>query len=334
MKLMDRKTLDRRKFLQLSARAAVLSAIAGPAQHAWAQSYPTRPVRIISPYAPGGATDIIARLIAQWLTERLGKAFIVENRPGGATNIGTEAVVRSAPDGYTLLLASSANAVNATLYQKLSFNFLRDTVPVASIGGVPNIIIVRPQHSAQTVSDFIAYLKANPQKVNFGLPGIGSPQHLSAELFKLMVGVDPVFVQYRGGAPVLNDLIGGHVEASFSSTVASAEYIKSGTLRGLAVTSATRSDAFPDIPALAEVIPGYEATNFYGIAAPKGVPADIVGLLNKEINAGLADSKLKAQLATLGITTHSMTPDEFASHIAAETEKWGKVVKSADLKPD
>ena len=330
------RRLHRRNFLRLAAQAASLSALASPvlSRAAWAQAYPSRPVKIVSPYAPGGATDIIARLIGQRLTERLGKAFIIENRPGGATNIGTEAVVRSAADGYTLLLASSANAVNATLYDKLGFNFMQDMVPVANIGSVPNVIIVRPSHPARTAAEFIAHVKANPQKVNLGLPGIGSPQHLSAELFKTMTGTDIVFVQYRGGAPVLNDLIGGHVEGSFSSTVASAEYIKSGTLRGLAVTGATRSDAFPDIPTLGEFIPGYEATNFYGIAAPKGTPADIISKLNEEINAGLADSKLKAQLTALGITPRTMSAPEFGALIAAETEKWGKVVKAANLKPE
>jgi tripartite-type tricarboxylate transporter receptor subunit TctC len=328
--------LNRRDFIRRSAQAAASTVLAGaiPSKPAWAQTFPARPIKIISPYAAGGATDIIARLIGQWLTERLGKAIIVENRPGGATNIGTEAVVRSPPDGYTLLLVSSANAVNATLYHKLSFNFMRDIVPVASIGSVPNILLVRPSNPVQTIDQFITHVKANPQKVNLGLPGIGSPQHLSAELFKMMTGTDLLMVQYRGGAPVLNDLIGGHVDASFSSTVASAEYIKAGTLRGLAVTSVMRSDVFPDIPALGEVLPGYEATNFYGIGAPKGVPDDIVVKLNEEINAGLADSKLKAQLALLGVTPRTMAPAEFGALVAAETEKWGKVVKAADLKPE
>jgi tripartite-type tricarboxylate transporter receptor subunit TctC len=330
------RRLHRRDFLKRSAQAAAWSAVPGAmaSTRAWAQAYPARPIKIISPYAAGGATDIIARLIGQWLTERLGKAIIVENRPGGATNIGTEAVVRSPADGYTLLLVSSANAVNATLYQKLSFNFMRDIAPVANIGSVSNILLVRPSHPAQTIDQFIAHAKANSQKVNLGLPGIGSPQHLSAELFKLMTGTDPLMVQYRGGAPVLNDLIGGHVEASFSSIVASAEYVKAGTLRGLAVTSATRSDVFPDIPALGEILIGYEATNFYGIGAPKGVPDEIVLKLNEQINAGLTDDKLKAHLALHGIAPRAMTPADFAGLVAAETEKWGKIVKAADLKPE
>jgi tripartite-type tricarboxylate transporter receptor subunit TctC len=328
--------LNRRDFIRKSAQAAACTVLAGsiPSKSAWAQAYPARPIKIISPYAAGGATDIIARLIGQWLTERLGKAIIVENRPGGATNIGTEAVVRSPPDGYTLLLVSTANAVNATLYPKLSFDFRRDIVPVASIGSVANILLVRPSHPARTIEQFIAHAKANSQKVNLGLPGIGSPQHLSAELFKMMTGSDPLMVQYRGGAPVLNDLIGGHVEASFSSIVASAEYVKAGTLSGLAVTSSTRSEVCPDIPSLGEILSGYEATNFYGIGAPKGVPDDIVLKLNEQINAGLADDKLKAQLALHGITPRAMTPAEFAGLVAAETEKWGKVVKAADLKPE
>ena len=328
--------LTRRDLLKKSAQALAGSAVAGAmaSNAAWAQAYPARPIKVISPYAAGGATDIIARLIGQWLTERLGKPIIVENRPGGATNIGTEAVVRSPADGYTLLLVSTANAVNATLYPKLSFDFMRDIVPVASIGTVANILLVRSSHPAQTIQQFIAHAKANSQKLNLGLPGIGSPQHLSAELFKMMTGTDPLMVQYRGGAPVLNDLIGGHVEASFSSIVASAEYVKAGTLRGLAVTSATRSEVFPDIPSLGEVLSGYEATNFYGIGAPKGVPDDIVQKLNEQINAGLADDKLKAQLALHGITPRPMTPAEFAGLVAAETEKWGKVVKAADLKPE
>jgi tripartite-type tricarboxylate transporter receptor subunit TctC len=322
---------SRRQFLNLAAGAAALPAAS---RSAWAQVYPSRPVRVIAPYAPAGVTDITARLMGQWLSERLGQTFVIENRPGAGTNIGTEAVVHSAPDGYTLLLVSPANAINATLYEKLNFNFIRDIAPVASFGRGPNVMVVNPSAPAKTVPEFIAYAKTNPGKVNMASAGNGSSQHLSGELFKMMTGADMVHVPYRGGGPALTDLLGGQVQVYFASIASSVEYIRAGRLRALAVTAATRSEALPDIPTMSEVVPGYEASAFYGLGAPKNMPAEIIDKLNKEINAGLANNKLKARLADLGIVPLSMTPSDFGKLVADETEKWGKVVNFAGIKPE
>ena len=298
----------------------------------WAQAYPTRPVRLIVPVAPAG--DITARLMGQWLSERLGQPFIIENRPGAATNIATEAVVRAAADGYTLLLVHSSNAMNATLYVKLNFNFIRDIAPVASIIVVPNVMLVHPSVPAKTVAEFIAYAKANPGKINFSSGGIGGPSHLAGELFKAMAGVNLVHVPYRGGGPAVNDLLGGQVQVYFASTPASIEYIKAGTLRALAVASATRSEMLPDIPTVGEFVPGYEAPTWYGLGAPKNTPAEIVDKLNNEINAGLADPKLRVRLADLGGTVMMGSPADFGKLIADDTEKWAKVIRSANIKPE
>jgi tripartite-type tricarboxylate transporter receptor subunit TctC len=323
--------LPRRNFLHLAAGAAVLPAIL---RIAWAQAYPARPVRIIVGFAAGGATDIIARLLGQWLSERLGQPFVIENRTGAATNIATEAVVRAAADGYTLLLVHSSNAMNATLYEKLNFNFIRDIAPAASIIVVPNVMVVHPSVPAKTVSEFIAYAKANPGKINFASGGIGGPSHLAGELFKAMAGVNLVHVPYRGGGPAINDLLGGQVQVYFASTPASIEYIKAGTLRALAVASATRSEMLPDIPTVGEFVPGYEAPTWYGLGAPKNTPAEIVEKLNKEINAGLADPKLRARLADLGGDVLALSPADFGKLIAEETEKWGKVIRAANIKAE
>lgn len=297
------------------------------------QSYPSRPIKIISPYAAGGATDTMARVMGQWFTERMGAAVVVENKPGGGANIGTESVLKSPADGYTLLLASTANTVNATLFPKLNFNFLRDAIAVGKIGDAFNVLLVHPSTPVTTTADFISLLKSKPGTVTIGLPGNGSPQHMSAELFKLEAAVDPVFVQYRGAPPVINDLVGGHINAGFASSIAAAELIKSGTLRALGVTTARRAEAFPEIPSISEAVPGFEAVNFYGIAAPKGTPDDIVAKLNTVINEGLANEGIKRHLAKIGVFTEPTTPASFAASIAAETEKWGKVVKAANLKP-
>ena len=323
--------LPRRTFLHLAAGAAALPAVSCIAR---AQAYPTRPVHLIVPIAPGGATDIVARLMGQWLSERLGQPFIIENRPGAATNIATEAVVRAAADGYTLLLVHSSNAMNATLYEKLNFNFIRDIAPVASIIVVPNVMLVHPSVPAKTVAEFIAYAKVNPGKINFASGGIGGPSHLAGELFKAMAGVNLVHVPYRGGGPAVNDLLGGQVQVYFASTPASIEYIKAGTLRALAVASATRSEMLPDIPTVGEFVPGYEAPTWYGLGAPKNTPAEIVDKLNNEINAGLADPKLRVRLADLGGTVMMSSPADFGKLIADDTEKWAKVIRSANIKPE
>jgi tripartite-type tricarboxylate transporter receptor subunit TctC len=286
------------------------------------------------PYAPAGVTDITARLMGQWLSEQLGQTFVVENRPGAGTNIGTEAVVRSAPDGYTLMLVSPANAINATLYEKLNFNFIRDIAPVASIGRGPNVMVVNQLAPAKTVPEFIAYAKANPGKISMASAGNGSSQHLSGELFKMIAGVNMVHVPYRGGGPALTDLLGGQVQVYFASTASSDEYIRAGKLRALAVTTATRSEALPDVPAMSEFVPGYEASAFYGIGAPSNTPPEIIDRLNEKIRAALADTKHKARLADLGIVPLSMMPSDFGKLIADETEKWRKVVKFAGLKPE
>jgi tripartite-type tricarboxylate transporter receptor subunit TctC len=299
-----------------------------------AQAYPSRPVRIVVGFPAGGGVDIVARLMGQWLSERLGQPFIIENRPGAATNIATEAVVRAAADGYTLLLVHSSNAMNATLYEKLNFNFIRDIAPVASIIVVPNVMLVHPSVPAKTVAEFIAYAKANPGKINFASGGIGGPSHLAGELFKAMAGVNLVHVPYRGGGPAVNDLLGGQVQVYFASTPASIEYIKAGTLRALAVASATRSEMLPDIPTVGEFVPGYEAPTWYGLGAPKNTPAEIVDKLNNEINAGLADPKLRVRLADLGGTVMMGSPADFGKLIADETEKWGKVIRAANIKPE
>jgi tripartite-type tricarboxylate transporter receptor subunit TctC len=323
--------LPRRKFLHLAAGATALPTVA---RIAWAQAYPTRPVRLIVPIAPAGAADITARLIGQWLSERLGQPFIIESRPGAATNFATEAVVRAAADGYTLLLVHSSNAMNATLYEKLNFNFIRDIAPVASIIVVPNVMLVHPSVPAKTVAEFIAYAKASPGKINFASGGIGGPSHLAGELFKAMAGVNLVHVPYRGGGPAVNDLLGGQVQVYFASTPASIEYIKAGTLRALAVASATRSEMLPDIPTVGEFVPGYEAPTWYGLGAPKNTPAEIVDKLNNEINAGLADPKLRVRLADLGGTVMMGSPADFGKLIADDTEKWAKVIRSANIKPE
>jgi len=323
--------LPRRKFLHLAAGAAALPIASRIAS---AQGYPTRPVRLIVGYAPGGGVDIVARLISQWLSERLGQSFVVENRPGAATNIATEAVVRAPADGYTLLLADAAAAINATLYDKLNFNFIRDIAPVAGIIRAANVMEVNPSFPAKTVPEFIAYAKANPGRINFASGGNRAPPHVSGELFKMMTGVNIVHIPYRGLAPALTDLIGGQVQVMFGTMPPSIEYIRTGKLRALAVTTATRSAALPDIPTVGEFVPGYEASTWYGVGAPKNTPADIVEKLNREINAGLADPKLKARLVDFGGTLLVGAPVEFGELIAAETEKWGKVVKFSGAKPD
>src|SRR5262245_37908307 len=323
--------LPRRNFLHLAVGAAAVPAVT---RIVCAQAYPSRPVRIISPFGTAGANDLVARLIGQWLSERLGQPFVIENRPGAGTNIGTEAVVRAPADGYTLLLVGTAQAINATLYEKLNFNFIRDIAPVASIIREPNVMVLNPSVPAKTVPEFIAYAKANPGKINFASGGIGGPSHLAGELFKAMAGVKLVHVPYRGGGPAINDLLGGQVQVYFASTPASIEYIKAGTLRALAVASATRSETLPDIPTVGEFVPGYEAPTWYGLGAPKNTPPEIVDKLNKEINAGLADPKLRVRLADLGGTVMMGSPADFGKLIADDTEKWGKGIKSAGIKPE
>ena len=323
--------LPRRQFLHLAAGAAALPTVS---RFAFAQTYPSRPVRLIVPFAPAGGSDITARLMGQWLSERLAQPFIIENRPGAGSNIATEAVVRAAADGYTLLYVTTANAINATLYDKLNFNFIRDIAPVATISRNTYVMLVHPSMPAKTVPEFIAYAKAHPRKINLASAGTGSPPHVCGELFKMMAGVDLLHLPYRGGGPALTDLLGGQVQVYFATTVASIEYIRTGRLRALAVTTATRSDALPDIPTVAEFVPGYEASSWYGVGAPKATPAEIVEKLNKEINAGLADAKLKARLADLGGDVLALSPADFGKLIADETEKWGNVIRALNIKAD
>jgi tripartite-type tricarboxylate transporter receptor subunit TctC len=321
----------RRTLIQMAAATLAMPAPMRPAR---SQDFPTRPVRLLVGYAAGGVNDILARLMGQWLSERLGQSFVIENKAGAGSNIATETVVRAPPDGYTLLLASAANAINATLYDKLSFDFLRDIAPVAAIGRVSNVMVVNPSFPAKTVPAFIAHAKANPGKVTMASAGIGSPQHVGGELFKMMTGVDMVHVPYRGGAPALTDLLGGQVDVYFASTASAVEYIRTGKLRPLGVTSSARSDALPDVPPISDFVPGYEASAWYGIGAPKGTPAQTIGKLNREIDAGLADPKLRARLIDLGVVPAGGPPDEFGRLIADETAKWSNVVRSAKLKPE
>ena len=323
--------LSRRKFLHLAAGAAALPAVSPIAR---AQAYPTRPVRLIVPLAPGGATDIVARLMGQWLSERLGQPFVIDNRPGAGGNLGTETVVKARPDGYTIFLASTTNAINATLYDKLSFNFIRDIAPVATISRNTLVMVVHPSVPAKSVPEFIANAKANPRKLNMASPGNGSPNHVSGELFKMMTGVDMVHVPYRSGGPALTDLLGGQVQVMFPATVSSIEYIRAGRLRALAVTTVTHSDQLPDIPTVAEFVPGYEAIGWVGIGAPKNTPVEIIEKLNREINAGLAYPKNKARLAELGGTVLPGLPRDFGKFVADETEKWAKVIRAANIKPE
>jgi len=321
--------LPRRNFLHLAAGAAALPAVA---RIAWAQAYPTRPVHLIAPFAPGGGSDIFARLIGQWLSERLRQQFVIDNRPGGGANIGTEAVARASSDGYTLLMAGGYNAINATLYDKLNFNFIRDVAPVAGIVLYPNVMLVNPSVPAKTVPQFIAHARANAGRLTMASSGIGSPGHVAGELFKMMTGVNMVHVPYRGSGPALTDLLGGQVQVSFPSMASSIEYVRAGKLRAMAVATATRSEALPDVPTVGEFVPGYEASGWYGIGAPRATPVDIVDKLNKEVNAALDDPKMKARLADLGGVPLPGSPAEFGKLIADETEKWAKVIKFAGIK--
>jgi tripartite-type tricarboxylate transporter receptor subunit TctC len=296
-----------------------------------ALDYPTRPVRWIVPYTPGGGTDITARIMAQWLSERLGQQFVIENKPGAGNNIGTEAAIHSPPDGYTLLLVNPANAINTTLYPRLSFNFIRDSAPVAGIMRVPNVMEVNPSLPAKTVAEFIAYAKANPGKINWATSGNGTSVHLSGELFKMMTGVEMANIPYKGSAPALTDLIAGTVQVIFDNMPPSLPHIRAGKLRALAVTTATRSEALPEVPTVAETVPGYEASAFYGMSAPKGTPPEIIDKLNQEINAALADPKVKARLAELGGILIPGSPADFGKLVAAETDKWAKVIKEGGV---
>jgi len=323
--------LPRRRFLHLAAGAAALPMASSISR---AQTFPSRPVRIIVPTAAGGPNDILTRLIAQWLSERLGQPFIIENRPGAGTNTATEVVVRAPPDGYTHFSAGPASAINATLYDKLSFNFLRDTAPVAGIMRVSNVLVVHPSFPARTVPEFIAYAKANPGKLSMASGGIGSGSHMAGELFKMMAGVDMVHVPYRGAGPALSDVLGGLVQVMFDLMPNSIEHIRAGKLRGLAVTTATRSPELPDIPAVGDFVLGYEASAVFGIVAPRNTPADIVDRLNREINAGLADPSIKARLAQLSGTVLAGSPVDFGKLFADETEKWGKVIRATHIKAE
>jgi tripartite-type tricarboxylate transporter receptor subunit TctC len=322
--------LPRRALLHLAAGAAAWPIMPRIAR---AQTYPSRPVRIVVAIAPGGAQDIIARLMGQWLSERLGQSFVIDNRPGGGSNIGTEAVVRAPPDGYTLLLVGLHNAVNVTLYEKLNYNFIRDIAPVAGIIRQPQVVLVNPSVPAKTVPEFIAYAKANPNKLNMVSAGNGTPGHVAGELFKMITGVNMQHVPYRGAAPALTDLLGGQVQVMVASMAASIEYIRSGKLRALAVTTTARLEVLPDIPTVGEFVPGYEASGWLGIGAPQKTPAEIVDKLNKEVNAGLVDPKIKARFADLGGTVLPGSPADLGKLIAEETEKWGKVIKFAGITP-
>jgi tripartite-type tricarboxylate transporter receptor subunit TctC len=325
------KRLTRRTFLYSGISAVSWHAAVRSAK---AQSYPARPVRIVVGFTAGGSTDIGARLIGQWLQERLGQPFVIENRPGAGTNIATEAVVNAAPDGYTLLMVGPSSAVNATLYSKLNFVFLRDIVPIGSLVRQPQILLVGPSVTARTVPELIAQAKANPGKTTMASAGVGSMGHLTGELFKLVAGVDVVHVPYRGAGPALTDLMAGQVSTSFAGLAGSIAYLKSGQLRALAVSKAQRIEALPDVPTVSESLPGFEANDWLGIGAPKGTPADIIGRLNTEISAALTDTKMKSRFADLGGAVFALSPNEFGKLLADETEKWGKVVRAASLKLD
>jgi tripartite-type tricarboxylate transporter receptor subunit TctC len=318
--------IPRRHFLRLAAGAAILPTVA------LAETYPSRPVRVIVGLPPANSPDIIARLISGWLSERLGQPFVVENRPGAATNIATELVVRAAPDGYTLLLVVAGNTVNGAVFKNLTYDFSRDIAPVASIGGIPLVMAVTPSFPAKTVPEFIAYAKANPGKVTMASSGNGSVLHVAGALFEMMAGVDLLHVPYRNS--MFPDLLSGQVQVVFSPVPAAIGYIQSGKLRALAVSTARRLDVMPDVPTVAEFVPGYEASGWLGVGAPQGTPAEIIDTLNKAVAAGLADQKFKARLSDLGVVVNPMTPAEFASYIAAETEKWAKVVKFANIQPE
>jgi tripartite-type tricarboxylate transporter receptor subunit TctC len=322
---------NRRRLLRLAAGAAALPAVS---RFAWAQAYPTRPVRIIVPLAPAGTSDIIARLMGQWLSERLGQQFVIENRTGAGSTLGTEAVVRALPDGYTLLMADVSATFNATLYDKLNFNFIRDIAPVANVVRVPNIIAVHPSFPAKTVPEFIAHAKANPGKVSMATAGVGSLAHVFGELFKIMAHVNLVAVPYRGGGPALIDMLSGQVDVIFVPTTASIEYVRAGRLRALGVTSTTRVEILPDLPPVGEFVPGYEASSWFGICAPRNTPAEIIDKLNREINAGLSDPKIKARFVDMGGTAPPASPADFGKLIVDETEKWAKVIRAANIKPD
>jgi tripartite-type tricarboxylate transporter receptor subunit TctC len=323
--------VPRRKFLHVAAGAAAFPAISSMT---WAQTYPSRSVRLIVPFPPGGPNDVFARLIGQWLSERLGQPFIIDHRPGAGGNIGTEVVVKAAPDGYTLLLINSNHTVNATLYDKLNYNFIRDIAPVAAIIQLPLVLVLNPLLPAKTLLEFTAHAKANPGKLNYASVGNGSTPHVAGELFKMMTGIDMVHVPYRGAVQALTDLISGQVQAMFIVPGVVTEHIKAGKLRAVAVTAATRSDMLPDLPTMNSIVTGYDATTWFGIGAPKDMPSEIVDKLNKEINVALANPKIKAQLADLGGTSLTLSPAEFGKLIADDTEKWGKVIRAANIKPE
>jgi tripartite-type tricarboxylate transporter receptor subunit TctC len=322
--------ISRRKFLHLAASSGALPVLSRTAR---AQAYPSRPVHIIVPYAAAGPNDIVARVVCQWMSERLGQPFVIENRPGAGTNIGTEMVVHAPPDGYTVLVVSSSHAINATLYDKLNFSFVRDIAPVASIMRVPNVMLVNPAFPARSVREFIDYGRANPGKLNFASSGIGASNHMSGELFKAMTGLDMTHVPYRSSGPALTDLISGQVQVMFDAMSSSVEHIMAGRLRPLGVTTATKADALPEVPVVAEVVPGYEVSNWFGFGMPRSTPADVVTAFNKAVNEALADPKLKARLAELGGILMPGSPADFGKLIAEETEKWGKVIRSANIKP-
>jgi tripartite-type tricarboxylate transporter receptor subunit TctC len=323
--------LPRRTFLHLAAGAAALPAVSGIAR---AQVYPTRPVRVIVGFPAGGPLDMLARLMGQWLSERLGQQFVIENRPGAATNIATEAVVKARPDGYTILMVATTNTINATLYDKLNFNFIRDIAPVAGVIRGSLVMVVNPSVPAKSVPEFIAYAKANPGKLTMASAGTGTVGHIAGELFKMRAGVDMVHLPYRGGAPALTDMFGGQVQVYFGPAPESLEHIRAGKLRALAVTTATGLEVLPDIPTMAQFLPGYEASFWFGVGAPKATPAEIVAKLNKEINAGLADPKIKARLADLGGDVLALSPADFGKFIADETEKWGNVIRALNIKAE
>jgi len=323
--------VPRRKFLHVAADAAAVLAVSG---RTWAQTYPSHSVRLIVPFPPGGPNDVFARLIGQWLHERLGQPIMIDNRPGAGGNIGTEVVVKAAPDGYTLLLINSNHTVNATLYDKLNYNFIRDIAPVAAIIQLPLVLVLNPLLPAKTLLEFTAHAKANPGKLNYASVGNGSTPHVAGELFKMMTGIDMVHVPYRGAVQALTDLISGQVQAMFIVPGVVTEHIKAGKLRAVAVTAATRSDMLPDLPTMNSIVTGYDATTWFGIGAPKDMPSEIVDKLNKEINVALANPKINAQLADLGGTSLTLSPAEFGKLIADDTEKWAKVIRAANIKPE